>query len=143
MIRIVLLVVALTLTGCASDLPTASPSPHPELGEPAEGFDDPEGAVRALVDEFMEARLSGSGAEVHLTPVAQEQYASGSPALYDPSYRGWELRSLEAADANSYEVEVVIERSDGGPLSERLGVGPGDNVEGRPTPYLVRFAMAA
>ena len=55
------------------------------------------------------------------------------------SFMGWELVSVEAADANSYEVRVRFSREDE-PTEELLFIGPGEDASGAQRTWIVRGA---
>lgn len=162
------------LPGCGAEEPGAAPgavpgaapeAPPPAVTElllegsapwegiPAEG----EAGARAFVDRFLAARLEGaeSRAREFLSPGAREQYGEsaggeGTPTLTPRGGGGFadaRVVSLNAADANSYEVIVELERRPPGePVStvrEVLFVGPGPDAAGEQRPWIVRGVARA
>jgi hypothetical protein len=96
-----------------------------------------EGEAKDLVAAFLDDRLAGSGAERFLTEVAAQQYASHEGGLYlygeehDPglgwNYAGGGVVSVQAVDANSFEVVVALSLERDGDhrtIHETLFVGP-------------------
>ncbi|HJX30107.1 MAG TPA: hypothetical protein VJ885_19555, partial [Thermoanaerobaculia bacterium] len=112
------------------------------VGLPA---DPGEAGARAFVDEFMTARVRGDQprARDFLSPTALEQYGEGAGglALIGPEgtpFSGWELLALNAADASSYEVTVLVH---GNPdFEETFFIGPGPDASGTQRPWIVRGA---
>jgi hypothetical protein len=116
--------ILVVLAGCTSAEQAASPSPTPAPM-----------SVEDAVAAFMDVRLAGDAeaARAFLGPDAAEQYGAGLTGdLLD-----WELVRLDAADANSFEVTVRIQRRDTD-LEETLFVGPGANVDGEQRDWIVR-----
>lgn len=109
--------------------------------------------LTAAVVRFMDARLEGAEAETWLTPEAKDRFGRGETpgTLYAPAsagvwWSGYEIRGRDDADASSAELTVVIlARADGSgtveELAERIGVGPGENVDGATLPGVVRFVV--
>lgn len=98
-----------------------------------------EAGVRAFLDEFMAARVRGDAARARdfLSPTALDQYESlGLTASAGSTYAGWELVSLNAADASSYEVTVRV-RGDS-TFVETLFIGPGPDASETQRPWIVR-----
>lgn len=100
--------------------------------------------VRRTVGAFMDARIDGSGAERFLTENARSSYEAAGLDLYRPGYTGYEIVSLEAVDATSFE--VVVEITDVSPgetrsVREILPVGPGESVDGEMRELAIRAAM--
>lgn len=144
----------LALPGCARDgattaagtpplesepreVPPAIPAPAPIPAEPGEA------GARAFVTAFMDLRMKGEEprARDFLSPSALEQFErrEGGLALTSMSFTGWDLVSLQAADANSYEVRVRFHREDE-PTEELLFVGPGADASGTQRTWIVRGA---
>jgi hypothetical protein len=144
----VLLALLLAFAACTRDAspPAETPSPAPAaVFAPTTPPSQPgEDGARAFVAAFMDNRMVGDEprARQYLSPDALEQFllagesGSGIP-LTSMSYTGWELVSLEAADANSYEVRVRIRREDE-PTDETLFVGPGADAGGQQRTWIVR-----
>ena len=120
-----------TLPPPPTEEPTLSPLPIP----PPEEFE-----IRDFAQAFLDARLAGSGAEEFLSGVAADQYSTHEGGLYlygekhDPglgwNYGGGGIVSVEAVDANSYEVVVGLRLERDGDhrtLHETLFVGPDDS----------------
>ncbi len=133
--------------------PAAAPAPHgpdrdqpPALPAPVALPADPgEAGARAFVDELMAARVRGDQlrARDFLSPTALEQYESGTGGLVltgaeGTPFSGWELLGLNAADANSYEVTVLV-RADPD-FEETFFIGPGPDASGTQRPWIVRGA---
>lgn len=128
--------------GPDQDQPPALPAP---VGLPA---DPGEAGARAFVDEFMAARVRGDQlrARDFLSPNALEQYleqGGGSGGLVltgaeGTPFSGWELIGLNAADASSYEVTVLV-RADPD-FEETFFIGPGADASGTQRPWIVRGA---
>lgn len=108
--------------------------------------------ARDLVSAFMERRFTGRRAEPFLSPNAQGQYDAGAErlSLYQPSaepeWRGYEIISVTPAEADQYEVTVVItveypSTTEGDTITEVLILGPGANVQGFEARLVVREAM--
>ena len=150
----VLAVVALLLlSACARDeapdpeLPQGStataPAPPslPVLPLPEEVPSQPgEEGVREFVTAFMDLRLAGEEERLrdYLSANALGQFGQNLP-LTSMSFTGWELASLNAADANSWEARVTIRREDN-QSEELLFVGPGADADGTQRPWVVRGA---
>lgn len=117
--------------------PPALPAPMALPSAPGEA------GVRELVSAFLQARVVGddSMARNFLSPNALEQYERHEKGLnlLAMSYTGFEILSVEAADANSWEVRVRIRREDE-PLEEILFVGPGEDMSGTKRTWIVRGA---
>lgn len=136
--------------GCARDVPpppaaqAAEPrAVPPALPIPVEIPAEPgEDGVRDFVTTYMDVRLTGDDVRARdfLSPNALEQY--GKPQalpLTSMSFTGWELVSLKAADANSWEARVRIRREDD-QADELLFVGPGADASGAERVWIVRGA---
>lgn len=106
--------------------------------------------VSAFIADFMDRRFGGEGAEPFLSAEASDQYAEGAEqlSLYAPDgfvWTGFDM-TVQAADANSYQVTVHIdvESNDTGEqdsVTEELFVGPGTTVEDIHTSVVVRGAQ--
>ncbi len=165
------LLLSLTLMACAP----ASPPPTPEAAkpeasppspsrEPVEPLHPPalpapvilpsapgEAGVRVFVTEFMEARERGDEprARDFLSPTALEQFGPGGLSLTGGAdgrdFTRWELLSLNAADANSWEVKVRLFYPGGTEgdvqLDETLFIGPGPDASDTQRVWIVRGAM--
>lgn len=95
-----------------------------------------EEGVQEFVTAFMDLRLAGEEERLrgYLSANALEQYGQ---ELTSMSFTGWELASLNAADANSWEARVTIRREDG-QSDELLFVGPGADADGTQRTWVVR-----
>lgn len=151
------ILIALILFGaCAKDAAKpAAPTPEapaaiepeprvipPSLPIPVEMPSEPgEDGVRDFVTTFMDVRLTGDDVRARdfLSPNALEQYAAPRDLLplTSMSFTGWELVSLNAADANSWEARVRIRREDD-QVDELLFVGPGADTSGAQRAWIVR-----
>lgn len=106
-----------------------------------------EKGARDFVTGFMLARMAKDErlARASLSPIARDQFEKGEGGLaLSATYAGWDFVSVEAADANSFEVTVrVRERRAGGETAhtETLFVGPGADLEGLARPWVIRGAM--
>ena len=139
--------------GCARDLavPAADqkalePEPRmvpPSLPVPVEMPEEPgEAGVRDFVTMFMDLRITGDDVRARdfLSPNALDQYGKPqSLPLTSMSFTGWDLLSLNAADANSWEARVRIRREDD-QVEELLFVGPGADASGAQRAWIVRGA---
>lgn len=117
------------------DHPPALPAPVALPAEPGEA------GVRAFVDELMTARIHGNEprARDFLSPSALEQFGPGRLSL--TGYTRWELLSLNAADSNSYEVEVRLHPAGGAsPIEETMFIGPGPDTSETQRAWIVRGA---
>lgn len=135
-------------TGPPTTAPTVAPATTPEPTPTA----DPDGEVRAFVTDFMEARMARDEqrARAYLAPFAAEQYDEGEDGLTligtsNPHFESWEFVSIQAADASSYEVQVVVtevftDSDRTSEFAEVLFVGPGTDVDGEQRPFVVRGA---
>lgn len=141
-----------------SAAPAASPTPPlqpqklpPAVAEP-ELVTAPEPGTekgaRAFVTSFLQARMAGDGrlALTHLSAIARDQYEKGEEglALLAPPgsrFSGWDFVSVQAIDANSYEVKVTVRGPGGATHTETLFVGPGPDLTGTQKPWIVRGAM--
>lgn len=137
--------------GEAAPEATAAQTPAPETADPTARPGE-EGA-RSFVSEFMQARLAWDEdrARSLLSANALEQYRSGAGGLVltgedEPRFTGWEIVSMEAADASSYEIVLRIDEGlargvePGAAFEEVLFVGPGPDQQGRQRPWIVRGA---
>ncbi|HWM90272.1 MAG TPA: hypothetical protein VN493_05850 [Thermoanaerobaculia bacterium] len=147
-LSLVLLLVALLGGGaCAREAaaPPETPQPRPvasALPIPIEVPSDPgEAGVRDFVTTFMDLRLTGDDERLrdYLSPTALEQFGGQNLPLTSMSFTGWDLVSLNAADANSWEARVRIRREDD-QVEELLFVGPGADASGAQRPWIVRGA---
>lgn len=150
--------VALAFGACtrASDT-TASPSPtatarvtrppaatgSPAVTSPA-ATSSPDGraAARAFVAAFLDARVAGDAdrASSFLSAEAKRRYDAREDGLkLVDGYVGWDVESLEAADASSFEVQVRLRGSD--VAVESLFVGPGSDHTGAQRPLVIRGAL--
>jgi hypothetical protein len=102
-----------------------------------------EAGVREFVGAFLQARVVADDALARnfLSPKAVEQYERHEQGinLLAISYTGFEILSVKAADANSWEVRVRIRREDE-PVEEMLFVGPGKDVSDTQRTWIVRGA---
>ena len=117
--------------------PRAIPSALPiQVEMPAEPGED---GVRDFVTTFMDLRLTGDDerARDYLSPNALEEYGKQGLPLTSMSFTGWDLVSLDAADANSWEARVRIHREDD-QAEELLFVGPGADAGGAQRTWIVR-----
>lgn len=133
--------VALGLAGCGSSgddaneapVTTVPPTavvpttPTTDRIDPGSGNDglEADDEASAVVQAFMDARASGTGAEAWLASDAVEAFG---PSLYDVVSSA--VVGFNAADANSYEVFVDVTGLDGTQRTEILFVGPGQPVVG-------------
>jgi hypothetical protein len=109
-----------------------------------------EAGVRAFVTEFMATRQRGNAARARdfLSPTALEQYGAGKLSLAGGadgrSATRWEIVSLNAADASSWEVQVRLFYPGGTEgdvqLDETLFIGPGPDASGAQRVWIVRGA---
>jgi hypothetical protein len=130
-------------------LPAAMPQPGAEPG--AEKNATEKGA-RDFVTGFLQSRMARAAdqARTRLSPTARDQYEKneGGLALTGSSEAGfadWELVSIAAADASSYEVKVRLREPPNGLSAgisyvETLFVGPGPDLAGRQRPWVIRGA---
>lgn len=128
--------------GSDHDRAPALPAPVALPADPGEA------GARAFVDEFMAARVRGDQprARDFLSPTALEQYfeqdgGAGGLVLIGPEgapFSGWELLGLNAADASSYEVTVLV-RADPD-FKETFFIGPGADASDTQRPWIVRGA---
>ncbi|HEX7180405.1 MAG TPA: hypothetical protein VF756_01080 [Thermoanaerobaculia bacterium] len=150
----------LAFLACAPAPPPSSEPAAPAQVEPAEPEHAPalpapvslpsapgEAGAREFVAAFLDARVKGDEprARDFLSPTALEQYEKGEGGLaIGASGSRWELVSLNAADANSYEATVrIYEKMTGGEGSsfeEVLFVGPGPDASDTQRPWIVRGA---
>ena len=135
----------------------AAPPPEVPAAEAPEATAGPEPGTekgaRDFVTAFLQARMARNERLVRtwLSPTALDQYRKGEGGLSlmetaASRFTSWELLSAEAADANSYEVKVVIRELPAGGKGERsftetLFVGPGPDLRGRQQPWIIRGAM--
>jgi hypothetical protein len=127
----------------ATAAPDAAAAPEPGT----------ERGPRDFVTAFLRARMARNErlARTWLSPTALEQYRNGEGGLglmetAASRFTGWDLVSIEAADASSYEVKVTIREQPAGGQGERsftetLFVGPGPDLQGRQQPWIIRGAM--
>ncbi len=153
---LLLAVVLLALPACARDAATPKAGAPPLESEPRETppavpapapipSDPGEAGVRQFVNALMDLRMRGEEqqAQDFLSPNALEQFKrrEGGLALTSMSFMGWELVSVEAADANSYEARVRFKLEDE-TTEELLFVGPGEDASGAKRTWIVRGAAA-
>jgi hypothetical protein len=116
----------------------------------------PESSVRSFVDKFMGLRFEGAPqALTFLSATAKSQYdrGDGGLALFGEGIAGngylfdhFEITSIRAADADSFEVDVAIQVGrDPGDRSaedwvETLFVGAGEDYKGDVQPLVIRGA---
>lgn len=107
-----------------------------------------EKGARAFVTSFLQARMAGDDrlARTYLSAIARDQYEKGEEglALLAPPgsrFSGWDFVSVQAIDANSYEVKVTVRGPGGAAHTETLFVGPGPDLDGAQKPWIVRGAM--
>lgn len=127
-----------------------SPTPRPAVAEPEPGT---ERGARDFVTAFMKARMARNERLVRtwLSPTALEQYGKreGGLGLMETAasrFTGWDFVSVEAVDANSFEVKVEIREQPAGgkgeaSFMETLFVGPGPDLHGQQRPWILRGAM--
>jgi hypothetical protein len=125
--------------------PTPGPAAGPEAGT--------EKGARDFVTAFMKARMARDERLVRtwLSPTALDQYGEKGDRLglmetAASRFTGWEIVSVEAVDANSFEVKVEVrEQPAGGKVkasfTETLFVGPGPDLKGQQRPWIIRGAM--
>lgn len=150
----ILLLALLALSGCARDTATTAagtPALESEPRETPPAVPAPvaipskpgEAGVREFVNTLMDLRMRGEEPQARdfLSPAALEQFErrEGGLALTSMSFMGWELVSVEAADASSYEVRVRFSREDE-PTEELLFIGPGEDASGAQRTWIVRGA---
>lgn len=123
---------------------------RPETTEPEPGTEQ---GARDFVTAFMKARMARDERLVRtwLSPTALAQYGKGEAGLglmetAASRFTGWDFVSVEAVDANSFEVKVEIHEQPAGGKSkasftETLFVGPGPDLKGRQRPWILRGAM--
>ncbi|HET9228304.1 MAG TPA: hypothetical protein VFR31_16630 [Thermoanaerobaculia bacterium] len=131
----------LLLCACGPEAPAPAPEPAPALPVllPEEVPSQPgEEGVREFVTTFMDLRLAGEEESLrgYVSANALGQYGQ---ELTSMSFTGWELASLNAADASSWEARVTIRREDG-QSDELLFVGPGTDADGTQRAWVVRGA---
>lgn len=141
-----------------SAAPKASPTPPlqpqklpPTAAEPelvAAPEPGTEKGARAFVTAFLQARMAGDDrlARAHLSAIARDQYEKGEDGLTllappGSRFSGWDFVSVQAIDANSYEVKVTVRGPGGAAHTETLFVGPGPDLNGAQKPWIVRGAM--
>ena len=102
-----------------------------------------EAGVREFLAAFLQARVIGDDTRARdfLSPNALDQYERHEQGLnlLAMSYTGFEILSVNAADANSWEVRVRLRREDE-PVEEMLFVGPGADASGTQRTWIVRGA---
>lgn len=121
---------------------------QPELATPPEP--GTEKGARAFVTSFLQARAIGDErqARTFLSPIARDQYDKGEGGLSllgTNTLTGWDFVSVNAIDANSFEVKVKIREAargrNAGVFEETFFVGPGQNLDGAQQPWVIRGAM--
>jgi hypothetical protein len=135
----------------AAERPAAAATiPKPAAAEPEPGT---EKGARDFVTAFMKARMARDERLVRtwLSPTALDQYGNkeGGLGLMETAasrFTGWDFVSVEAMDANSFEVKVEIREQPAGGKSkdsftETLFVGPGPDLKGQQRPWILRGAM--
>lgn len=102
-----------------------------------------EAGLREFLAEFLQARVVGDATRARdfLSAAALDQFERHEKGLnlVAISFTGWELLSVKAADASSWEVRVRMRREDE-PTEEMLFVGPGTDTSGTQRPWIVRGA---
>lgn len=125
-----------------SILPAATDPPLEPGATPTPAPDSEEGKVLAVTDivsEFARARLAGDVgyAEQFLSATGKESY--GGDLELKGNWERFVVRDVRAADANSYEVELLLyPAGDGQPDIELLFVGPAEGAQ-----FLIRGAEPA
>ena len=153
-----LLVLLLLAPGCGRREAAPPPAPAADEAAPEATAADPtvrpgEEGARSFVSEFMQARLAWDEdrARSFLSENAFGQYRLGEGGLLltgedEPRFTGWEIVSLAAADASSYEIVLRVDEGlargvePGSAFEEVLFVGPGPDRQGRQRPWIVRGA---
>ena len=117
--------------------PPALPAPGGLPSAPGEA------GLREFLSAFLQARVVGDATRARdfLSPTALDQYERHEKGLnlVAISYTGFELLSVNAADASSWEVRVRMRREDE-PIEEMLFVGPGADTSGTQRIWIVRGA---
>lgn len=102
-----------------------------------------EAGLREFLAEFLQARVAGNAARSRdfLSTTALDQFERHEKGLnlVAISFTGWELLSVKAVDADSWEVRVRMRREDE-PTEEMLYVGPGVDTSGTERTWIVREA---
>ena len=102
-----------------------------------------EAGVREFLSAFLQARVIGDATRARdfLSTGALDQFERHEKGinLVAISFTGFELLSVKAADANSWEVRVRMRREDE-PVEEMLFVGPGADMSGKQRTWIVRGA---
>lgn len=95
------------------------------------------------VRSFLRARLDRDTASLPriATAEALDAYEAGEGGLSLFGFEEADIGSTEAADANSFEVVIVLRTADGGEVVERLFVGPGTSADGGARAFVMRGAM--
>lgn len=136
MLRIaVALGLVITLTSCSTSEqappPTVSSTPNVVVADPTpEGSPEPQQSAREFVASFMQARLDRDAvrADAYLGQSARLAYGDEKSGLkLTGDFKRWEIVTFDAADANSWEVQVRVYEVDSD-FVEVLFVGP---TEGR------------
>lgn len=146
------LLLLLACAACARDTLPPAVEEAPIATAPvmsAEPEPGTEKGAREFATAFLQARMARDErlARASLSPTALDQYGKGEGGLVlvDPAVTTWDFVSVQAADANSFEVKVAIwERAPGQRAEtsymETLFVGPGPDAQGRQRPWVVRGA---
>lgn len=146
------LLLLLASVACAPDTQPPSVDEPPLATAPvmsAEPEPGTEKGAREFATAFLQARMARDErlARTSLSPTALDQYGKGEGglALVDPEVTTWDFVSVQAADANSYEVKVAIwertpDQSAETSFTETLFVGPGPDAQGRQRPWIIRGA---
>lgn len=117
--------------------PPAIPAPGGLPSEPGEA------GLREFLAEFLQARVIGDATRARdfLSTTALDQFERHEKGLnlVAISFTGWELLSVKAADASSWEIRVRMRREDE-PVEEMLFVGPGEDTSGKQRTWIVRGA---
>lgn len=117
--------------------PPALPAPGTLPSAPGEA------GLREFVSAFLQSRVIGDATRARdfLSPIALDQYERHERGvnLVAISYTGFEILSVNAADANSWEVRVRMRREDE-PVEEMLFVGPGADTSGTQRTWIIRGA---
>lgn len=119
------------------ETPPAIPAPAGLPAEPGEA------GLRQFLAAFLQARVIGDATRARdfLSQTALDQFERHEKGLnlVAISFTGFELLSVKAADANSWEIRVRMRREDE-PTEEMLFVGPGADTSGTQRTWIVRGA---
>lgn len=124
----------ITLTSCSTSKPAppkGSSTPNVVVADPTpEGSPEPQKSAKEFVASFMQARLDRDAvrADAYLGQSARLAYADEKSGLHlTGDFKRWEIVTFDAADANSFEVQVRVYEADSA-FVEVLAIGP---TEGR------------